>query len=273
VQTIVARSVEANNADWKAAPGYDHYEQDRTGSGTETYHVRMILGSPYKRLVAVNGKPLPPLQQAEQQHNLEETLSQRRNESPSETEERIAKWERGREQNHLLMQQLTKALRFKLLGQQRLGGREVYVLEATPRPGYQPPNRDTEVLTGMRGRLWIDARTFQWAKVEARVVHPVWIGGFLARVEPGTRFELTNQPVGDGIWLPKRFVMKSRAKVLFFFTLKTQQESTYFGYEKAGREDLQQTDSTRPPLLPLGTGKRKAEHAPGPPGASHISPP
>ena len=41
------------------------------GGGTKTYEERMIFGSPYERLVAVNGKPLSPEQQTEEQQKLE----------------------------------------------------------------------------------------------------------------------------------------------------------------------------------------------------------
>lgn len=39
--------------------------------------------------------------------------------------------------------------------------------------------------------------------------------------------------VADGIWLPRHFAMKSRAKVLFLFTNNTQEDETYFDYHKA----------------------------------------
>jgi hypothetical protein len=86
----------------------------------------------------------------------------------------------------------------------------------------------------MEGKLWIDEKTFQWVKVEARVIRPVSIGAFLAQVEPGTHFELQKMPVAENIWLPKHFAMKSQAKVLFFFTRKSQADETYYGYHKAG---------------------------------------
>jgi hypothetical protein len=47
----------------------------------------------------------------------------------------------------------------------------------------------------MQGKLWIDKDSFQWVKVEAQVMHPVSIEGFLAKVEPGTHFELEKEPV------------------------------------------------------------------------------
>jgi hypothetical protein len=88
------------------------------------------------------------------------------------------------------------------------------------------------VLKGMRGELWIDVKTFQWVKVEAHVVKPVSIAGFLARVEPGTRFELENMPVDDGVWLPRHFAMQSHAKILMLFNKKSQENETYSDYRK-----------------------------------------
>lgn len=233
--TIIRRSVEANAADWKAAPDYDYLERDvQQGGGTRTYEELMILGSPYERPVAVNGKPLSAEQQAQEQQKYEAAIVERQRESEQERAKRIAKYEKERKRDHLMMEQVTRALDFKLLGEQTLGPYKVYVLKATPRPGYEPPNYEAEVLTGMEGKLWIDEKTFQWVKVEARVIRPVSIGGFLAQVEPGTHFELQKMPVAEHIWLPKHFAMKSQAKVLFFFTRKSRADEMYYGYHKAG---------------------------------------
>ena len=233
VPTIIQRSVQANNADWNAAPAYDYFERDQETRQTKTYEDIMILGSPYERLIAVNGKPLTPDGQADEQRKLDAVMFQRRHESPQKRERRVAKYEKDRKRDHLLMNELVKAFDFRLLGQQKLGPHEVYVLEATPRAGYKAPNMEAQVLTGMQGKLWIDKNTFQWVKVEAQVIHAVSIEGFLARVEPGTSFELEKMPVAHDIWLPKHFVMKSRAKILFFFRSNTQEDDTYFDYHQA----------------------------------------
>jgi hypothetical protein len=193
----------------------------------------MILGSPYERLVAVNGKPLSPEQEAGEQQKLDATADERKNEPQQEREKRIARYEKDRRGDQLLMEQLTEALDFKLVGEQKLGEHEVYVLKATPRPGYKPPNTEAKVLTGMEGELWIDKKTFQWVKVEATVIHPVSIAGFLAQVEPGTHFELEKMSLDDHLWLPKHFAMKSRAKIFLLFTRKSQADETYSGYHKS----------------------------------------
>ena len=233
VQTIIERSIQANDKDWQAGPAYSFVERDVQDGGNRTNEVTMLLGSPYYHLVAINGKPLTPAEQAEERQKQERITAQRCAESNQERAERIARYERERSRDHQLMDEMTKAFSFKLVGERGSGSFEVYVLKATPKPGYQPPNNETKVLTGMQGEIWIDKQTFQWVRVEAEVIHSVSILGVLARVEPGTRFELEKMPVDSGIWLPEHFAMKSRAKVLFLYTRKDQEDETYFDYRKA----------------------------------------
>jgi len=232
VEKIIANSVAANQRDFKAKDHYNWKERDRDGNGSKTSQVTMIHGTPYYRLIAVNGKPLSPAQEAQEKKKQQKATAERAAESPQQRRDRIEKFEKERRRDAEMMAQLTKAFTFTLIGQQRLRGFDVWALKATPCKDYQPPNMETQVLTGMRGQLWIDQKTFQWVKVVAEVVHPVSIGGFLARVEPGTRFELEKAPVSDGIWLASHFAMKSDAKVLHMFTKASQEDDTYFDYQK-----------------------------------------
>jgi hypothetical protein len=233
VRDIVARSVAANDADWAAAPAYDFTEQNHNPTGSKTFQVMMILGSPYYRLVAINDKALTAPESAQEQQRLERTIARRRAESPQDTAKRVEAYRSDRRRDHLLLGQLTRAFDFTFEREETLGPYSVYVLKATRRKGYRPPNTETQVLTGMEGELWIDKETFQWVKVEAHVVHPVSIKGFLARVEPPTFFELEKAPVGDGPWLPSHFVMRAHAKVLLAFKHNTQEEETYSNYHRS----------------------------------------
>jgi len=237
VQTIIENSVIANQKDWNAAPSYAYRERDRIGTTTKTYEVTMILGSPYNRLIEVNGRALSPQDNAREQKKMEQVIAQRRGESADQRQKRIANYEKDRKRDHLMMEQLTQAFEFKLLGTRIIDSREVYVLRATPRKGYKPPNMETQVLPAMRGELWIDRKTFQWVKVSAQVTRPVNIEGFLAQVQPGTRFELEKMPVSDGIWLAKHFAMKSNARVLFMFNRSDQEDNTFFDYRKIRNSD------------------------------------
>jgi hypothetical protein len=232
VTAIIQKSVAANDRDWDADPEFDYNETDRDGNGTKTYQVTTQYGTPYERLVAINGKELSGSQKQQEQRKFDKAMAQRRAESPREKAARIAKFKAERRRDHAMLAQLTKAFDFTPQGEQQLGKFRVYVLKATPRPGYRPPDRDSRVLTGMEGTLWIDKNTYQWVKVEAHVMHPVSIAGFVAKVEPGTRFELEKAPVEGDIWLSKHFTMTASAKVMYLVSHHSQEDDTYFNYHR-----------------------------------------
>ncbi len=242
-QTIIERSVQANKKDFEAAPNYNNKERDRTPKGSKLYQITMIDGTPYQRLLAVNGKPLPQPKEAQAMKEQQQAEEQRKGESADQRRNRIAKYQRDRTRDDNMMKQLTEAFDFKLVGEGKLRNFNVYQLKATPKPGYQPPDMDSQVLPGMQGELWIDQKTFQWVKVMAEVIHPVSIEGFLAQVEPGTRFELEKAPVGNGIWLPSHFAMRSRAKVLFLVNHSSSEDDTYFDYAAANNPQQIQSSS------------------------------
>jgi hypothetical protein len=248
VKTIIEKSVAANQADFKAAVNFNHIETDRTGKTSKTFRVTMIEGTPYNRLIAMNGKPLSPAQDAQEQKKFQQAIAHRHAETPHERQERIEKFEKERRQDNAMMEQITEAFNFTFMGVRKVRGFGVYVLRATPRPGYKPPNMETQVLTGMHGELWIDQKSFHWVKVTAQVIHPVSIEGFLAQVQPGTRFELEKSPVGeDDIWQPSHFSMRSNAKVLYMFERQSQEDETYTNYQPIhASQDQSGSDTSRP---------------------------
>ena len=232
-EDIVRRSVELTQKDWKQTPEYDYFERDQEPGHTKTYEVSMILGSRYRRLVAIDGKPLPPELAARQEELLQNARTDREHESPQQRQARVDRYKKETDQQDLFLNQLLKAFDFTLAGEQKLGSRTVYVVKAHPRRDYHPPNMRAKALTGMEGTLWIDATDYRWARVEAEVKHAVSIEGFFARVEPGTRFVLEQSPAEGGIWLPSHFAMQTHARVFLLFSHNQQEDSGYYGYHKA----------------------------------------
>ena len=217
---IIRRSVAANERDWRAGPNYSNLDrtiEKKDGEITDrTYQVVMMEGSPYRRLIAEGGQPLPAGRQRQEEQKERRELARRRSELPEERQSRIRKYQKERDQDHLLMTQMAIAFNFRLVGEETIGGCPVYVLDARPKPDYRAPTREARVLTGMKGRLWVDAEHFHWARVEAEVMHPVTFGGFLAKVGPGTRFALEKEPVGADVWQPKQFSVAVNASILFW---------------------------------------------------------
>jgi hypothetical protein len=124
---------------------------------------------------------------------------------------------------------MANAFTYRLLGEDRIEGRSVFVVEATPRPEYRPPDTRAKTLTRMRGKLWIDKAEYQWVKVEAEVTAAVSLY-FVARVGPGTRFSLEQMPIGNNLWLPKRFTMQTKVTV-FGVPYQRREEETYSDYQ------------------------------------------
>src|ERR1051325_11434966 len=193
----------------------------------------MIDGSPYHELIAEGGHALPPQRALAEENKLKDEIVRRNNESPSDRSQRMAKYRRDREQEHALMREMVNAFTFKMIGRQRVNQHDCYVLEATPRPGYQPTNNETKVLTGMRGKLWIDSREYQWVKVRAYVFRSVPVEFFIADVRPGTEFMLEQAPQQPGIWLPTHFMTKVRATALWLWSKNYTEDETYFDYRRA----------------------------------------
>jgi hypothetical protein len=236
---IIRRSVVANTADWNSQPQYAYQEFDLkskidpTGKvqpqQSRTYEVLMIEGSPYNRLIGIDNEPLSRAKAALENAKLQREMLRRQHETASDRRARVEKYQNGRAEQHLLMQQMVDAFNFKLVGEETVTGANCYVLDAYPRADYRPPVERAKVLSGMRGRLWIDKSGYHWAKVQAEVINPVQFGLFIAQVKPGTKFELDQAPVG-GVWLPKCFTESVNASVLGLYGYRTREEEHYSDY-------------------------------------------
>lgn len=233
---IIQRSVANTMADWNTAPHYDFTERDVKGRTVKTYRVMMIDGSPYNKLMGENGEPLNSAQKAEQDRKLQQEVAKRQRETPAQRQQRVAEYDRERRQDNDLLKQMIKAMDFQVTGEATVDGRKCFVLEGTPKPGYRPVNRDTRVLTGMRGKMWIDEQQYQWVRVTAEVFRPVAFGLFIAQVEPGTEFTLEQSPVQGSLWLPSHFSMKVNARVLHFWRQDSSDKERYWDYAPAGQD-------------------------------------
>jgi hypothetical protein len=76
------------------------------------------------------------------------------------------------------------------------------VLDYTPDPKFHPPTMLSEALTGLAGRVWIDAANKHVVRIEGKVLRPVNFGyGILARLYPGGTVALEQVDAGDGHWV------------------------------------------------------------------------
>ena len=239
---IVERSVKAGEENWKIARNYtflERTEERRLDSAghvkskeVKTYDITLLEGSPYERLVERDDHALPAAEEKKEQEKLEKSIAQRMKESPTERQRRIADYERRRKRQQETMHEVAEAFDFKIAGEDRVEGREVWIVDASPRREYHPRSRDAKILPHVRGRLWIDQQTYNWVKLDAEVIDPVTWGLFLVRLEKGAHISIDQTRVHDEVWLPRWISISASARLGIFKQLHVQQETTYRNFRK-----------------------------------------
>ncbi len=144
---IVRRSVAAIEENWKIARNYTFLQRteerqldsaDQVKSKeVKTYDITLLEGSPYLRLVERDDHPLPPAEEKKEREKLEKSIAERMKETPAERQRRIGDYEKRRERQRETMREVADAFDFKVAGQDRVDGRNVWILEAAPRPGFR----------------------------------------------------------------------------------------------------------------------------------------
>lgn len=253
VARLVRQSVAASSRNWEEAPNYSYTVQEieekldskgQVRSRTQnTYEVMTLEGSEYRRLLKRDGHDLGIQEQQAEKRKFEQEAERRRTEPAQDRARRIARYERERKQDHAMMNEMAEAFEYRLAGEANIDGRACWILDATPKPGYQPKTRDTKVLTAMKGRMWLDKETAQWVKVEAEVIHPVSFYA-VASVSPGTRFLLEQEPVGEGVWMPKHFAVRVNSSILMF-SRNSQEDDRYSAYRRVAGESARPKGSTQ----------------------------
>lgn len=199
---------------------------------SRTFDVTIQEQSPYRRLIARDGKPLGAEEEAREQAKLQRSIDERRRETPEQRSRRLAEWEKRRERQRRFLREIPDAFNFKIEASRRFEGRDVWVIRAEPKPDFRARTSEGRLLAKFAGTLWIDKTEYQWARLEAGVIETVSFGWLLARLSKGASVELEQTRVNDEVWLPKHVLASYRARIGLVKVISGQSEVTYSGYKK-----------------------------------------
>jgi len=195
---------------------------------SETAEVLILMGRPYARTIAKNDKPLSEKEQQAEQRKLDREVAKRERESEGER----GRYERDRAESRKFLQELPAAFNFKLLGTETLSGKPVWVIDATPKPGYKPRQERAKVLSRIHAKLWIDQTEYQWVKMEAEALDTLSFALNLIRVAPGAKLHFEQVRVNDEVWLPSLFSVQGSVRVAYVKKLAGGMDVTYRDYRK-----------------------------------------
>ena len=100
------------------------------------------------------------------------------------------------------------------------GGALEIVLDYKPNPKFDPPNTEAEALTGLEGRVWIDAKTHYVVRMEGTIARAREFGwGMLAHIYPGGKLVMDQTNAGGNRWIFTDFSMQLSVRALMVKTL------------------------------------------------------
>lgn len=175
------------------------------------------------RLLQRNGEPITADEDKAERERLQADLD-----DPAAFLKHLEKERTAREDAMALVKLMPQAMIFSYApGQPQIKDIDAQqvVLDFHPDPSFHPPTMRAELLTGIEGRLWIDARTRRMTRVEGHVLHPIDLGfGFLARLFPGGTVALDqSNPSGDR-WVYSHLSEHMTLRILMVKTLPQNSE-------------------------------------------------
>jgi hypothetical protein len=198
----------------------------------KTYEVMELYGEQAQRLIEKDDKALSSKDAAKEEEKIQKIIDKRKNESEDARRKREEKEEKGREEDRKFVREVADAYNFHLVGTESLGGRDAWVIDAEPRPGYEPHMKDAKFLPKFHGRVWIDRDEEQWAKMDIECIDTVSLGLFLARFHKGSRIVVEQTRVNDEVWLPKQVALKIDVRLALLKDFNVEVEQTFRDYKK-----------------------------------------
>ncbi len=201
---------------------------------TKTYDVLELYGEQVERLTQKDDKPLSEKESSKEEEKVQKIIDKRKNESESERKKREQNEEKDREEGRKFVLEIADAYNFKLVGTEMVGGREAWVIDGEPRPGYEPHMKEAKFLPKFHGRVWIDKSDLQLAKLDVECLDTISYGVFLARFHKGSRLMLEQTRVNEEVWLPLHVTAKIDVRVALLKNFDVDLDQTYRDYKKFG---------------------------------------
>jgi len=198
----------------------------------KTYDVFELYGEQVQRLIAKDDKPLDEKEAAKEEEKIQKIIDKRKNESDEDRRKREEREEKDREDGREFVREIADAYNFTLVGSEQVDGREAWVIDGEPRPGFVPQMKDAKYLPKFHGRVWIDKGDLQLAKLDVECLDTISWGLFLARFHKGSRFMLEQTRVNDEVWLPRHVTFKLDARLALVKAFNVDGEQTYRDYKK-----------------------------------------
>lgn len=190
----------------------------------------------YKRLIAVDGKPLSDEElakrDAEHQRDLDKAAARRRNETPRQRQQRLEEAAEERRKREALVADAREVFEAVIVGREAIEGRPVLVADVRPRPDAPVRTREGGWMKKFAGRVWVAESNYQIVRLDMHALEDVTIGwGIIGRLHRGSRVVMTRQ-FQDGVWLTSSLTYEASGRTLLFRPFQFTVTATYSDYRR-----------------------------------------
>lgn len=126
----------------------------------------------------------------------------------------------GGEEEGFTLGYLLRLSRYRYAGRETIGGKLCHRVDFSPDEGLETDGMAGKLVKAMEGRLWLTVDGLHLARAEARTVHAVSLALSLAKVHQLEVF-MESAPISEGVWLPQRIEVDSKARVFFSTRYRT----------------------------------------------------
>jgi hypothetical protein len=191
----------------------------------------------YVRVISRNGVPVDPKElekkDREQQKKVLDWMRKVDRETPAEKTKRLAKADEEHRRENQSIDEAFALYAVSMNGRQVLDGHDALVLDFRARPDFKTKTDEGKILKKLKGRVWIDERSYELIRVDVELVDTVSFGlGMLARLNPGAHAMFQRRLVNNEIWLPATAHFTGNARLMVFKGLRVDDTVEYSDYKK-----------------------------------------
>jgi len=201
-------------------------------SESKTYEIMVLYEEPVRKLIARDDQPLSESDARKEDEKVQKVIEKRKDESESDRRKRLEKQNKEQEEGRQFVKEIADAYNFRFAGEENLDGRKSLVIDADPRPGYEPRMKDAKFLPKFHFRVWLDEAEKQWVKLDIQCIDTVSVGLFLLRLHKGSSIQIEQVRVNDEVWLPRHVALKLDARLALLKGLNLTEDVTFRDYKK-----------------------------------------
>ena len=231
---IVRQTVESEIAASSTSLTFMFRSRKQTAGGSQTKLLVQTHDATAGMLIAINDQPLTPEQRQAEEGRLQHLIH-----NPAELKRKQKQEAGDADRVQRIVRALPDAFLYEFDGTEngRTGmgkeGDELIRLKFRPNPNYDPPSRVEQVLIGMQGILFIDAKRHRIARIDGTLFRDVSFGwGILGHLDKGGHFEVDQGNVADDGWEITHMGLNFTGKVLLVKSIAIKAEEQFSDFRR-----------------------------------------